>query len=358
MAESKFSAELGAMGCSVIIVKGSVNNLEDVEDAIKKAPCPIRGVFHFFMVQMDSPLLDMTWKDWKDASEPRVNGTWNLHRALHGQPLDHFWLASSVVTVAYQPGQSNYKAGCAFIESFCQYRHSLGLPAFVLSIRSIEDIGYLAENPSALRSIKLQGLHLVRENGFLESVEASLFISTSGGRSSTSDSFENLSSGELSPWKNNGHIIMGLRSHLHLDDPKNPTNWRRDRRMGAYHNLSTGDQADTRGESSQLKVFLQSVSEGNAIETLAKEESIGFLSMEIGTKFNDFLLRPDAPVDPDLKLSEMGLDSLTAIELRRWLGQVFGLQVSVLEMIEAASLKEVGRIVATRLGEKINLRDM
>ncbi|EMT74150.1 Phthioceranic/hydroxyphthioceranic acid synthase [Fusarium odoratissimum] len=313
MAESKFSAELGAMGCSVIIVKGSVNNLEDVEDAIKKAPCPIRGVFHFFMVQMDSPLLDMTWKDWKDASEPRVNGTWNLHRALHGQPLDHFWLASSVVTVAYQPGQSNYKAGCAFIESFCQYRHSLGLPAFVLSIRSIEDIGYLAENPSALRSIKLQGLHLVRENGFLESVEASLFISTSGGRSSTSDSFENLSS---------------------------------------------GDQADTRGESSQLKVFLQSVSEGNAIETLAKEESIGFLSMEIGTKFNDFLLRPDAPVDPDLKLSEMGLDSLTAIELRRWLGQVFGLQVSVLEMIEAASLKEVGRIVATRLGEKINLRDM
>ncbi|KAK2473755.1 hypothetical protein H9L39_13715 [Fusarium oxysporum f. sp. albedinis] len=216
MAKSKFSAELGAMGCSVITVKGSVNNLEDVEDAIKKAPFPIRGVFHFVMVQMDSPLLDMTWKDWKDASEHKVNGTWNLHQAVHGQPLDHF---------------------------------------------CIEDIGYSAENPSALRSIKLQGLHLVREKEFLESVEASLFISTPGGRSSTSDSFENLSSGELSPWKTNGHIIMGLRSHLHLDDPKNPTNWRRDRRMGAYQNLSTGDQADTRGESSQLKFFLQSVSE-------------------------------------------------------------------------------------------------
>ncbi|RKK11663.1 hypothetical protein BFJ66_g9199 [Fusarium oxysporum f. sp. cepae] len=225
MAESKFSAELGAMGCSVITVKGSVNNLEDVEDAIKKAPCPIRGVFHFFMVQMDSPLLDMTWKYWKDASEPKS-------------------------------GQGNYKAGCTFIESFCQNRHSLGLPAFVLSIRSIEDIGYLAENPSSLLSSKRQGLHHVREKEFLESVEASPFISTPGGRSSTSDSFESLSSGELSPWKNNGHIIMGLRSHLHFDDPKNPTNWRRDRRLGAYHNLSTGDQADTRGDSSQLKFFL------------------------------------------------------------------------------------------------------
>jgi hypothetical protein len=299
----------------------------------------------------------MKWADWKDANEPKVNGTWNLHRALHDQPLDHFWLASSAVTFADQPGQGNYKAGCMFIESFCQYRHSLGLPASVLSICGIEDVGYLAENPSALRSIKLQGLHTVREKEFLESVEASLFNSAPR-KDSSSGSFENLSSNEWSPWKNDGHIVMGMTSHLHLDDPKSPTNWRRDRRMGAYHNLPTGDKSDTRGESSQLKIFLQSVSEGDVIETLAKEESIDFLSIEIGTKVNDFLLRPDAPVDPNLRLSEMGLDSLTAIEFRRWFGQVFGLQVSVLEMIGAASLKEVGRIVATRLGEKLSRRDM
>ncbi|KAH7240057.1 polyketide synthase [Fusarium redolens] len=357
MADDKFSLELEAMGCSVSVVKGSVNSLEDVENAISKAPYPIKGVFHLAMVQRDSPLLEMKWADWKDANEPKVNGTWNLHQALHDQPLDHFWLASSAVTFADQPGQGNYKAGCMFIESFCQYRHSLGLPASVLSICGIEDVGYLAENPSALRSIKLQGLHTVREKEFLESVEASLFNSAPR-KDSSSGSFGNLSSNEWSPWKNNGHIAMGMRSHLHLDDPKNPTNWRRDRRMGAYHNLPTGDKSDTRGESSQLKIFLQTVSEGDAIETLAEEESIDFLSIEIGTKVNDFLLRPDAPVDPNLRLSEMGLDSLTAIELRRWFGQVFGLQVSVLEMIGAASLKEVGRIVATRLGEKLSRRDM
>ncbi|KAH7195357.1 polyketide synthase [Fusarium oxysporum] len=358
MAADRFFAEIEAMGCSVTVVKGSVDNLEDVEDAINKAPYSIKGVFHLAMVQRDSPLLEMKWTDWKDAIEPKVHGTWNLHRALHDQPLNHFWLASSAVTFADQPGQGNYKAGCIFTESFCQYRHSLGLPASVLSICGIEDVGYLAVNPSALRSIKLQGLHTVREKEFLEGVEASLFNSAQGKLNSTSGNSGDHSSNEWSPWKNNGHIVMGMRSHLHLDDPKNPTNWRRDRRMGAYHNLPTGDKPDTRGESSRLKAFLQSVNEGDPIEIPAKEESIDFLSMEIGTKVNEFLLRPDAPVDPNLKLSEMGLDSLTAIELRRWLGQVFGLQVSVLEMIGAASLKEVGRIVATRLGEKINLRDM
>nr|ALQ33019.1 putative polyketide synthase [Fusarium succisae] len=358
MADDRFSGELEAMGCTVIVVKGSVNNLEDVEDAICKARYPFKGVFHLAMVQRDAPLLEMKWEGWKDAIEPKVNGTWNLHRALHSQPLDYFWLASSAVTFADQPGQGNYKSGCIFTESFCQYRHSLGLPASVLSICGIEDVGYLAENPSALRSIKLQGLHTVREKEFLESVEASLFNSAPNSHRSAG-SFQNLASSEWSPWKNNGHIVIGMRSHLHLDDAKNPTNWRRDRRMGAYHNLSTGDQSDTRGERSQLKDFLQSVSEGgDAIETLTKEESIDFLSMEIGRKVNDFLLRPDGPVDPNLRLSEMGLDSLTAIELRRWFSQVFGLQVSVLEMIGAASLREVGRIVATRLGEKLGRQDM
>ncbi|KAG9495698.1 hypothetical protein J7337_012254 [Fusarium musae] len=356
MTGNKLSFELEAMGCSVIVVKGSVNNLQDVEEAISKVPYPFKGVFHLAMVQRDSPLLEMKWEDWKEAVEPKVNGTWNLHQALHDQPLDHFWLASSAVTFADQPGQGNYKSGCIFIESFCQYRHSLGLPASVLSICGIEDVGYLAENPSALRSIKLQGLHTVREKQFLESVEACLFNSAPSSHRSAGGSFQNLASGEWSPWKDNGHIVMGMRSHLHLDDAKNPTNWRRDRRMGAYHNLSTGDQSDTRGERSQLKYFLQSVSEGqgDAVEILAKKESIAFLSIEIGTKVNDFLLRPDGPVDPSLRLSDMGLDSLTAIELRRWFSQVFGLQVSVLEMIGAPSLREVAKIVATRLGEKLN----
>ncbi|KAF4337770.1 polyketide synthase [Fusarium beomiforme] len=291
MTDNKFSRELESMGCTVAMAKGSVSKLEDVEHAISNAPCPIKRVFHLAMVQRDSPLLDMEWTDWKDVNEPKVNGAWNLHQSLHNQPLDHFWLASSAVTFADQPGQGNYKAGCTFIESFCQYRHSLGLPASVLSICGIEDVGYLAENPSALRSIKLQGLYTLREREFLEIVEASLLHSAPREHGSSSGGFENLSPSEWSPWQNNGHIVMGMRSHLHLDDPKNPTNWRRDRRMGAYHNLPTEVRSDTRGERSQLQVFLQRISEGGGIETPARQWSIDFLSMEIGTKINDFLLK-------------------------------------------------------------------
>ncbi|RSL77235.1 hypothetical protein CEP51_009247 [Fusarium floridanum] len=346
------SAELESMGCTVTMIRGSVNSLEDIKEAIEKSPAQIRGVFHLAMVQRDSPFLDMKWADWTDANEPKVHGTWNLHQAFLGQPLDYFWLASSTVTVVDQPGQGNYKAGCTFIESFCQYRHSLGLPASVLSICPIEDVGFVAENPAALRSIKLQGLYTLGEKEFLDSVEASLVNSMPQTIQDTGN-FTDLSSDPLSAWESKGHIIMGLRSELHLDNPKNPTNWRRDRRMGIYHNLAVGDASDARGESHSLKEFLQSLTDGDGASILANESTVDFLAVEIGRKINDFLLKPDTAIDTSLRLSEMGLDSLTAIELRRWFRQASGLQVSVLEMMGAASLRQLAGTVAARLGEKV-----
>ncbi|RSL49057.1 hypothetical protein CEP54_012625 [Fusarium duplospermum] len=346
------SAELESMGCTVTMIRGSVNNLEDIKGAIEMSPAQIRGVFHLAMVQRDSPFLDMKWADWRDANEPKVHGTWNLHQAFLGKPLDYFWLASSTVTVVDQPGQGNYKAGCTFIESFCQYRHSLGLPASVLSICPIEDVGFVAQNPAALRSIKLQGLYTLGEKEFLDSVEASLVNSMPQTTQGT-DNLTDPSSYPFSAWESKGHIIMGLRSELHLDNPKNPTNWRRDRRMGIYHNLAVEDASDARGESHSLKEFLQSLTDGDGASILAKESTVDFLAVEIGRKINDFLLKPDTAIDTSLRLSEMGLDSLTAIELRRWFRQASGLQVSVLEMMGAPSLRQLGETVAARLGEKV-----
>ena len=145
---------------------------------------------------------------------------------------------------------------------------------------------------------------------------------------------------------------MGLRSDLHLDDPKNPINWRRDCRMGMYHNIPMEEARNTATDSTRLNQFLKSLADDETGIILADEASIDFLALESGQKIHDFLLRPDAEVNIELTLSQIGLDSLTAIELRRWFRQAFGLQISVLEIMGSASLRQLGGIVAGKLSEK------
>jgi aryl carrier-like protein len=68
----------------------------------------------------------------------------------------------------------------------------------------------------------------------------------------------------------------------------------------------------------------------------------------VGKKIHDLMLKPDEEVDIDRTLAQIGLDSLMAIELRRWIKQVFGLTMSVLEIMGSGSLKRFAGDMAAR----------
>jgi len=298
----------------------------------------------------------MKWSEWNAALGPKVRGTWNLHHALTNQPLDFFWMASSLVTVIDEPGQGNYSAGCAFLETFCQYRHSLGLPATVLNICPVEGVGYVAESAQARWNMKAQGLYSLGEHEFLDFVTLNLL--------QPGPSKHALSDPVTTPWENRGQVLMGLRSgcEQHLDDPNNRTSWRRDRRMGRYHNLRLEDGAKgAAADTSPLAQFLERIhSAGADIEAatqlLTDPENIAFLAQEIGRKVLELMLKPleeGVEIDTRQTLAQIGLDSLMAIELRRWVRRVFGVSVSVLEIMGSGALIEVGQLVTGKLVDKM-----
>jgi hypothetical protein len=296
-------------------------------------------------------MVDMSWEDWNQVTRPKVDGAWNLHNALLDQPLDFFWLASSVITAVDQPGQGNYSASNTFLEAFCQYRLGLGLPTAVLGICPIKGVGFVAESAVAQRNTKAQGIYSLGEREYLEYVELSILAAK------TKLSEVTLAPSVVPPvaWKNDGQIIMGLRSELDLEDPNNRTNWRRDRRMGSYHNVRREGSGQDAGDSGALKGFLSRAADDTAV--LKEKISVEFLAREIGGKVYDFMLKPGEDVDIGLSLSQMGLDSLMATELRRWLRQMLGLQVSVLEIMGSGSLRQLAETVAggltTKFGGKI-----
>ena len=349
--------ELECMGCTVTAVAGSVDRMEDVQKAIHESTSTIKGVFQLAMVLQDTPMADMQWPQWKAALDPKVQGTWNLHQALLSHGLDFFWMSSSVITAIESPGQGNYVAANAFLEAFCQYRHTLGLPASLLNICPINGVGYVAENAHAQRTVKAQGIYTLGEREFLEYLELNLL--------DAHPTTEAEAEAQTAPraWCNPTQVLMGLRSEQPLNDPNNRTNWRRDRRMGLYHNVRADNPADAGGaggagaggksKSSALLEFLaRAGEEGPAV--VEGEGAVGFLAREIGRKIYDFMLRPaEEEPDPRLPLQQLGLDSLMAIELRRWFKGVFGFHLSVLEIMGAGCLEQLAAVTATKLTEKL-----
>lgn len=345
--------ELESMGAEVHAVAGGAENLADVERAVRVCGNkPIRGVVHLAMVLRDSPMAEMTWAQWDEVKRPKIDGAWNLHNSLmtQKQPLDFFFLASSIVTVVDQPGQGNYSAASTYVEAFAQYRRGLGLPASVLNICPVKGVGFVADNPHAMRNTRAQGIYFLGEREFLDFAEHAVL-----NNRPDQDSTRELGPSAQPPraWKTDGQVVMGLRSALHLEDPNNRCNWRRDRRMGSYHNIRAGGQADpsaTKDNSGALRGLLEKAAEEP--EVLTTKENIELLAHEIGVKVYDFMLRPGESVDTSLSLRQIGLDSLMATELRRWFRQLFGLQVSVLEIMGTGSLAQLGELVAVALGNK------
>ena len=152
-------------------------------------------------------------------------------------------------------------------------------------------------------------------------------------------------------WENPSQIVMGLRSEIHPDDPSNRTHWRRDRRMGIYPNIKNTNTIDRSAADNQLQQFLSRCAEDP--DLLAESDSEDLLAREIGLKVFGLMLKDADDLDVEVTLAAIGVDSLMAIELRRWWKQAFGLEISVLEIMSLGTIKELSKAAAQRLRVKL-----
>jgi hypothetical protein len=82
----------------------------------------------------------MTYEDWVIATEPKIQGSWNLHEAMPSD-LDFFIFLSSSAAVIGARGQANYASGNAFQDSLAQYRRCHGQAAVSLDLGPILGVG-------------------------------------------------------------------------------------------------------------------------------------------------------------------------------------------------------------------------
>src|SRR5246127_294684 len=132
------------IGADVVVECGDITELETADCVVAAATATglaVRGVPHAAAVIEDATLTNITdeliERDWA----PKVYGAWNLHTATAGQPLDWFCSFSSAAALVGSPGQGAYAAANSWLDAFAGWRRAQGLPATAIAWGAWGQIG-------------------------------------------------------------------------------------------------------------------------------------------------------------------------------------------------------------------------
>jgi myxalamid-type polyketide synthase MxaE and MxaD len=124
--------ELQARGVNVTVVEGDVASPSDMDRLFPRFGTEfpqLRGVFHAATVVSAATLENLTGETIEAMLRPKVTGTLLLHEHTKTLPLDFFLVFSSTTSLLGGKGLAHYAAANQFLDAFAHYRRSLGLPA-------------------------------------------------------------------------------------------------------------------------------------------------------------------------------------------------------------------------------------
>ena len=123
---------LRAGGADVEVVAADVSTASGAARAVAAATAggrPLRGIVHAAGIVDDGVVAEQSWPRVAAVLAPKAAGAWHLHQATSGMPLDFFVMFSSTASVLGTAGQGSYAAANAFLDALAHYRRALGLPA-------------------------------------------------------------------------------------------------------------------------------------------------------------------------------------------------------------------------------------
>ncbi|MFY2561182.1 type I polyketide synthase, partial [Corallococcus terminator] len=137
-------ADLTARGVTVLALPCDVSREESLSQALaevdRRLP-PLRGVFHSAGVLEDGVLSGLSWERFASVLAPKVDGAWNLHLHTRAKALDLFVIYGSATSLLGAWGQANHTAANTFLDALAHHRRALGLPCTCIAWGAWEGVG-------------------------------------------------------------------------------------------------------------------------------------------------------------------------------------------------------------------------
>ena len=135
-------------GGQVCYVQADITDETELKEALRPAKerfGQIQGVIHSAIVLKDMLIDEMDESNLREVLAPKVQGSLVLHKVLRAEPIDFLLFLSSLQSYISNPSQSNYAAGCTFVDAFAhQLNQSENFPVKVINWGYWGSVGVVA----------------------------------------------------------------------------------------------------------------------------------------------------------------------------------------------------------------------
>lgn len=252
----------------------------------------------------------MSINNYRAAVRPKVHGSWNLHQLLQSKDVDFFVMLSSLSGIVGFASQCNYAAGNTYQDALARHRTCMGLHGASIDIGAVKSVGYLAENKENLERLVKSNHRVLTEDDVLKAIESSIVSSPQG------------------------QIMLGLND---ASLPLNDARFTALRIREAIDSNTGGSKTSSGGELSGL-IELASTFE-DAVQAVVES---------VMKKLADIFMIEEAEIAPSNSVTELGVDSLVAVELRNMLALRAGAEISIFDIMQSPSILELAATVATK----------
>jgi acyl transferase domain-containing protein/NADPH:quinone reductase-like Zn-dependent oxidoreductase/acyl carrier protein/short-subunit dehydrogenase len=280
---------------------------------INAGPFKLRGAVHAAMVLNDGLIAGLTAARIEAVMRPKIAGAAVLDRLTRGADLAMFVVFSSATGMVGNPGQGAYVAANCWMEAMVAERRRAGLPGLAMAWGAISDAGFLARDAAArkLLSDRLGGASITARDA-LDCMEAAM--AAPDGTASA------VICGRID-WAAAGRELALTATPV-------------------FARIDMPETAARSGGAAELRAELAG---------LPAPEAVTRITALLAAEASRILRLAVEEVDPGQPLTDMGFDSLMAVDLRMAAEEALGVDIPLMSIAGGATLHDVAARAAMRI---------